>query len=74
MYECYPLVRNSLSHPELVGWERAFLFDDEDQVVSKMQVLLEANTYRDRAKNYCFQPMSTMARTIEKDSRHTFRY
>lgn len=88
MYECYPLVRNSLSHPELVGWERAFLFDDEDQVVSKIQVLLEANTYRspkptphgnwrdicrDRAKHYCFQPMSIMARTIERDSRHSFR-
>ncbi len=88
MYGCYPLVRNSLSHPELVGKEPAFLFDDEDQVVSKIQVLLEHNTtnpspsdtrvyWRDlckqRAAHYCSQPMSTMARIIKRDSRHSFR-
>ena len=81
MYGCYPLVRNSLSHPELVDHEPAFLFDDEDQVISKMQVLLEANAYtspeptpqqrmwrnlcRERAAHYCVAPLGIISDIIK---------
>jgi glycosyltransferase involved in cell wall biosynthesis len=43
LYNTYPLLRNELSHPELVMNSPEFLFDDEDEVVDKVLYLLDYN-------------------------------
>ena len=41
LYGTYPLLHNSLSHPELVRNTKGFLFDDEDEIVGKIEWLME---------------------------------
>lgn len=41
IYNTYPLMKNELSHPELVQNNSRLLFDDEDEIVSKVEYLME---------------------------------
>jgi len=40
-YNTYPLAKNELSHPELLNDDPMLLFDDEDQIVDKVEALME---------------------------------
>lgn len=40
-YNTYPLLPNKLSHPELVNGNSKLLFDDEDEILDRMEVLME---------------------------------
>lgn len=43
MYNTYPLLRNELSHPELVEHDQRLLYEDEDQIIDKMINLLNSD-------------------------------
>jgi glycosyltransferase involved in cell wall biosynthesis len=43
VYNTYPVLKNALSHPELVQGDERLLFNDEDEVVSKIERLLSAD-------------------------------
>jgi glycosyltransferase involved in cell wall biosynthesis len=40
VYNTYPMMRNDLSHPEFVDNVSLFLYNDEDEIVSKVETLL----------------------------------
>lgn len=40
MFNTYPLIKNELSHPELVEGDQRLLFNDEDEIVSKVAYLM----------------------------------
>ena len=42
VYNTYPLLPNKLSHPELVRNDSRMLFNDTDEILYKMEVLMEA--------------------------------
>lgn len=41
-YNTYPLLPNKLSHPELVRWNLELLYDDTDEILDKMEKLMES--------------------------------
>lgn len=40
VYDTYPLLPNSLSHPELVDGDMQYLFDSDDEILEKMEFLM----------------------------------
>jgi len=68
-YNTFPLLKNDLSHPELVEYDSDFLFDDEDQILDKMEKLLFHETKVIRHYNIkCYNAINKRA----KESKNTF--
>jgi glycosyltransferase involved in cell wall biosynthesis len=45
LYNVFPLVPNSCSHPELVNHHKEFIFNDEDEIMDKIDALLKYPRY-----------------------------
>jgi glycosyltransferase involved in cell wall biosynthesis len=61
VYNTYPLLKNDLSHPELVENDSRLLFDDEDQIVSKAESLMQSSFMVDQyASKYFNLPIKKM--------------
>jgi hypothetical protein len=45
VYNTYPMLKNELSHPELVENDTRLLFNDEDEIVEKIEDLLYRSAF-----------------------------
>lgn len=66
MFNTYPLIKNELSHPELVQHDQRLLFNDEDEIVAMAEKLLESDfdvtPYTHKyLSNYSFGSINRMA-------------
>lgn len=65
MYNTYPLLPNSLSHPEVAGFQDMMLFDDEDEIIDKMEYLMQQEVYvRELAEYYVDNPIVRMVQEM----------
>ena len=68
IYGTFPILRNAFSHPELVNNCERFLFDDEDEIVEKIEYLMENEIYvRPYAEKY-FKSLSKIIDVIRSES------
>jgi glycosyltransferase involved in cell wall biosynthesis len=66
VYDTYPLLRNKLSHPELVNNDSRLLFDDEGDIVSKAEELMSSNfPVREYAERYVDSPIQMMIKYMK---------
>ena len=67
VYNTYPMLKNELSHPELVFGDPRMLFDDEDEIVHKVEALLVSNfPVRHYAEKY-FRSLSRIISIMNED-------
>jgi glycosyltransferase involved in cell wall biosynthesis len=68
VYNTYPMLRNALSHPELVEDDPRLLFNDEDEIVSKIERLMGSTfDVTKYATKYINTPMEKMLEKMTKD-------
>ena len=59
-------MKNNLSHPELVQNDERLLFDDEDEIFSKVEALLESTfSVAHYAEHYMENSIKNIILTIE---------
>jgi glycosyltransferase involved in cell wall biosynthesis len=66
IYNTYPLVRNAYSHPELLEGNKALLFDDEDEIVEKIELLLQRDMPIDVYADKYYDSVESMAKIMVK--------
>lgn len=64
-FNTYPLVKNDYSHPELVGYDERLLFDDEDEILEKIDTLLTADFPVSYKVNHYFKAMGEIIKSIK---------
>lgn len=62
LFNTYPLCKNAYSHPELLNHDERLLFDDEDEIMSKVDALLEADF---NVKGYAIDYFNSTNRIID---------
>jgi len=68
VYNTYPLLKNSLSHPELVENDSRLLFDDEDQIIGLAENLMGSNFSVTRyAEKYFNHPVERMISLMKNE-------
>jgi glycosyltransferase involved in cell wall biosynthesis len=65
VYDTYPLLKNNLSHPELVENDSRLLFDDEDEIVEKAEALMASDfKVHQYAQKYFYNPIDMMIKEM----------
>ena len=72
IYNTYPLCPNKCSHPELVSYNKNMLFDDEDEIVEKVEFLMQnENIYTSYLKKY-YHSMNVIVDFITEEQRNFY--